>query len=781
MPTGHEAVAGNKAFATSDSLSLPGTGPQGIAWDGSRFWVTDWYGAYIFSVNPSDASVNNQFIVPSSVPREPAGVAWDGSNIWFVDGNALNSPGSFSLFKLNPVNGTVINQYTLSTLSGRDLTWDGTNFWYVDFDNATLNKITTSGSSLSQFTAPHPHPTSVEFANGSLYVCYSDYNVIDSVNPATGALQSSTTLPFGKTGASGIVWNGSSMWIISGTTLYKAVIPSLGPNGPIFSMPTQARMFGYSSTESGKSATLSRYMKNTGNTALVIDSLKLVEGVAGAFQLVSASPPITVLPGDSAQISIRFAPSDVLFYSGLVKIVSNTPTSPDSLYLGGEGSSTRMTFSGEAVHVHAGYYALLSIPYVLKDYGILSVLGSLGPYNIKSWRLFYWKNGYYIEYPKFAPADSLFFKPGVAFWLIARDSLKLTLQNISATPAVKYTGAFAIVANYQVRLQPGWNMIGDPFAYAVQWSGVLNTGQVQAPVVRNVVLNTFSYNQTVLEPWRGYFVYNRTTGPVVIEVPPFGSVPKSSGVRLLGKDEFVLQMQAEGIDSKWNTGQAAVGMLNSARDGIDTEDYLEAPPIGDYLQLSILDGRNRYAGNFKAVSDYGACWDFSLCTTGKKEMVEIALNGLSSLRKDFQIWLLDQDRDCLLPIQDGKTQLEAEDPGKAKRLRLIAGTEEFAERNNEGTPLVAYQFKLMPNFPNPFNPETHIEFHLAEKSDVALEIYNVLGQKVRTLIRGREETGVHHEVWDGKDDVGRSMNSGIYFCRIQTEKFTTTKKMILVR
>jgi len=82
-------------------------------------------------------------------------------------------------------------------------------------------------------------------------------------------------------------------------------------------------------------------------------------------------------------------------------------------------------------------------------------------------------------------------------------------------------------------------------------------------------------------------------------------------------------------------------------------------------------------------------------------------------------------------------------------------------------------------YPNPFNPETTIRFSVKDKTPVEIDIYNILGQKVRTLINKPLEAGEHTVVWNGTDNRGRSVASGIYFYRMKAGNYTETKKMIL--
>jgi hypothetical protein len=86
------------------------------------------------------------------------------------------------------------------------------------------------------------------------------------------------------------------------------------------------------------------------------------------------------------------------------------------------------------------------------------------------------------------------------------------------------------------------------------------------------------------------------------------------------------------------------------------------------------------------------------------------------------------------------------------------------------------QARLEQNYPNPFNPLTTIEYYLAASGNVALHVYNVLGQEVTTLVNAKEQAGPHRVVFDGK-----GLSAGVYFCRLQTEGRTVTRKLLLLR
>jgi hypothetical protein len=98
--------------------------------------------------------------------------------------------------------------------------------------------------------------------------------------------------------------------------------------------------------------------------------------------------------------------------------------------------------------------------------------------------------------------------------------------------------------------------------------------------------------------------------------------------------------------------------------------------------------------------------------------------------------------------------------------------------NVETTPT---EFALLQNYPNPFNPETTIKYNLAEASNVQLRIYNIVGQVVRTLVGDRQSAGRYQVRWNGTDDRGVAVSSGIYFYQISAGKFQDVKRLMLLK
>jgi hypothetical protein len=100
--------------------------------------------------------------------------------------------------------------------------------------------------------------------------------------------------------------------------------------------------------------------------------------------------------------------------------------------------------------------------------------------------------------------------------------------------------------------------------------------------------------------------------------------------------------------------------------------------------------------------------------------------------------------------------------------------------------IIPQKTELVQNYPNPFNPETWIPFQLSKPSEVNIRIYNAGGKLVKTLQLGYKSAGMYIErskaaYWDGRNDIGEKVSSGIYFYELQTDTFREIRKMVLLK
>ena len=129
----------------------------------------------------------------------------------------------------------------------------------------------------------------------------------------------------------------------------------------------------------------------------------------------------------------------------------------------------------------------------------------------------------------------------------------------------------------------------------------------------------------------------------------------------------------------------------------------------------------------------------------------------------------------------GRDSLTVAIPGALNKLKMTinyAGIPNSVEQNGESIPIA---YRMAQNYPNPFNPETSISYALPKPAHVVLQIYDILGRQVRTLVNETKLTGHHHITWNGRDAQGLALPSGIYLYKIQAGEFEAVRKMLLAK
>jgi hypothetical protein len=129
--------------------------------------------------------------------------------------------------------------------------------------------------------------------------------------------------------------------------------------------------------------------------------------------------------------------------------------------------------------------------------------------------------------------------------------------------------------------------------------------------------------------------------------------------------------------------------------------------------------------------------------------------------------------------QDGEANPNFTDAAVFSRLAFsstVTAVEDFADNQ----PLPA-RFELLQNYPNPFNPETVIKYQVAHKRPLEVAIFNLLGQKVRVLVEAVQAPGSYEVRWDGLDNLGRRVSSGVYVYQLKAGEFTQARKMIFLQ
>ncbi len=112
------------------------------------------------------------------------------------------------------------------------------------------------------------------------------------------------------------------------------------------------------------------------------------------------------------------------------------------------------------------------------------------------------------------------------------------------------------------------------------------------------------------------------------------------------------------------------------------------------------------------------------------------------------------------------------------RFEVSPGSDVKDENEFPGRPT---ELTLFQNYPNPFNPVTIIQYALPHDCEVDVSIYNILGQKVKTLVKRKQKAGYQQVIWDGENNEGEEIASGIYFYKIKAGELTESKKMVIIK
>jgi hypothetical protein len=183
-------------------------------------------------------------------------------------------------------------------------------------------------------------------------------------------------------------------------------------------------------------------------------------------------------------------------------------------------------------------------------------------------------------------------------------------------------------------------------------------------------------------------------------------------------------------------------------------------PIDNYRDLN----------NVFIDAEEGSALDFFVAYNSDTALVSVSIDGDSALDLSFT------------PAQSGTATIviRATDTGALAVddtvVVVVSGTPSAAP-----DPIIPERFTLYQNAPNPFNPTTVIRFDVATSTPVELRIYDVSGRLVRTLVTGVMPAARHRVVWDGRDDRGVGVSTGVYFYSLVTREFRATKKMIFLK
>ncbi len=329
--------------------------------------------------------------------------------------------------------------------------------------------------------------------------------------------------------------------------------------------------------------------------------------------------------------------------------------------------------------------------------------------------------------------------------------------------------------DFTIDLDRGWNLIGSPFSFPVAFN---KDSVVSDPITFSDAGWTDS--QSELVPWNGYAVY--TGHQAEITLKPFDDEGSSSD-RIAYREEWYLNLKLE--SSNYINYSPEIGRRKYAENAYDIFDIPIFPDVDSRLSLVMdLNGSKpfEYMKDIRDIDDENGVWNLKLDAHQEEKTIFIHSSLKGAIPEELSVAIIDiPERKIVYDFLDKGITI-SKDSEVAYDMKLVAGDGEYVFRMAEEIlASIPLTFSLSQNYPNPFNPITRMNYTLPERSKVIISVYNVLGQEVKTLLNKEQEYGFHSVSWNGINNQGKQMSSGVYFARMTCKQFSQTKKMLLVK
>ncbi len=427
-------------------------------------------------------------------------------------------------------------------------------------------------------------------------------------------------------------------------------------------------------------------------------------------------------------------------------------------------------------------YHLFSVPFDLDNKNARDILeDDLGTYDVLQWRCYDLimdtATGAY-SYSQFPNTAAL--TPGKAFWLIIRKSGRY----IDTGP-----GASVLTSErFAIRLQKGWNLVGNPFNFPAYAADTLSNGDPLRFFAYEAAdwSDTLSAISRPWQPFEGYAVFANESCNLFVDPDPSRSSTALAKQDATADADARWSIRIRGQCQQAKDGNTIAATHKRASSTWDRLDQPEPPVIGEYVSIYFPHHEwntlaKTYCIDARPEPTEGVVWDFEI-KTNIRDKVNLSFEGIASVPSEFEVWLVDEALQITQNLRESSTYSVAgsEHP---KALKLVVGKREFIAQQVAEINLIPATYELSQNFPNPFNPVTTIRYGLPQAGRVTLKIYSVLGEEVATLVNDEQKpAGYHVTIWDGRDRNGVYVASGVYVYRMQAgSAVIMTKKLALVK
>jgi hypothetical protein len=418
---------------------------------------------------------------------------------------------------------------------------------------------------------------------------------------------------------------------------------------------------------------------------------------------------------------------------------------------------------------------MISIPADARGTNIYGHLeNELGYYDNTKWRLFYW-NMSYVEIPGFSSGNIS--KLGQAYWLRHR---------LGGPVNINFEGPDSSYGNFNqskpcsLTLEPGWNDIGSPFMFNIDWMNVTIPAMVAGPFFYDGT--KWLHPSEVISapiPFKaaaGFSFKNELTYTTYLEVTPaaLNKSGKTAGIKQPNGWQAVVT-----VENQNGSDNNSFGLSTDASLRRDRYDYPE-PPSGltgtsGYFRLA----DDKFCTDIRPELGDGQTWDFAVDCQGQ---TKLTITLPVEFPAGTECYLADLSRQVSVNIKDDQTYSFTPEPGeKVREFKIIAGQADYAKGVLGSSFALPTATMLLQNRPNPLRDNTAIGYQLSADGPVKLTVYNVAGQLVKTLVNRPQMAGRYTITWNGRDESGRQAATGVYFYRLTANGTSASRTMNLIK
>jgi hypothetical protein len=390
----------------------------------------------------------------------------------------------------------------------------------------------------------------------------------------------------------------------------------------------------------------------------------------------------------------------------------------------------------------------------------------------------YWDNGTQASYPdyyvKFDGTADFECAAGKAFWLLRTSDWTMSSETVN-TASLDTNRDVAIPLAHG----KGYYLITNPFTRRIPWSAVeVHNGLTASPI--RAWTSSGWVNAPDFMPYQGYLYFN-DSGMTAIRIPLDETLPKVAATTVASESDWRIHVTARcGRFLDQTTSFGVFRMASRDLDRFEERKPRHFAAIPDvYFERPSWDATfPEFATDIRPDVAELECWEMRVRSDGRKP-VEMEFLNVDKVPGKFAVYLIDGAGGRAVDLR-GQSMYTLKPSTKVTVLSVAVGEPGLVKA--KVAEAVPKEFALLQNYPNPFNPTTTIPLSVPVESRVELVIYNILGQRVRTLYVGMLAPGRYTFEWDGKCDQTQLSSSGVYICSLRAgNEISLSRKITLLR